>query len=373
VVHGQMTPKEIEAAMARFIRREDNVLVSTTIIGSGLDIPTANTIIINRADRFGLAQLYQIRGRVGRSDVAELRGGRILLIDDDEDILKVLGKVLTAEKFELDVASSGREAILKLGREDYDLILSDIRMPELDGKQLFAFLEQNMDEYRRKVIFLTGDTGNPETMKFLEQTGCPYLTKPIEIPTLIRLTSQIFLQFHKGITAWTEIAVPAHAADVGKSKADPEAQGVPVAQTHAHADLAHPGRPQLGLQGQVGLPSESHALKLRRQEEFAHIGNVGLGIAHVQTCQAHDVQGEGFAQDQIVQVGLHPPGRQVSAFDETAAQDGRVLLAVQKREKAAVAFVHGLNFQGLGPGHGPGRDACALKGIRHEKGGPRPP
>ena len=67
VVHGQMTPKEIEEAMARFVRREDNVLVCTTIIGSGLDIPTANTIIINRADRFGLAQLYQIRGRVGRS------------------------------------------------------------------------------------------------------------------------------------------------------------------------------------------------------------------------------------------------------------------------------------------------------------------
>jgi transcription-repair coupling factor (superfamily II helicase) len=67
VVHGQMTPKEIETAMARFVRREDNVLVSTSIISSGLDIPTANTIIINRADRFGLAQLYQIRGRVGRS------------------------------------------------------------------------------------------------------------------------------------------------------------------------------------------------------------------------------------------------------------------------------------------------------------------
>ena len=67
VVHGRMTPKEIETAMAKFVRREDNVLVSTTIIGSGLDIPTANTIIINRADRFGLAQLYQIRGRVGRS------------------------------------------------------------------------------------------------------------------------------------------------------------------------------------------------------------------------------------------------------------------------------------------------------------------
>jgi len=67
VVHGQMKSKEIEDSMGRFLRKECNVLVCTTIIGSGLDIPTANTILINRADRFGLAQLYQIRGRVGRS------------------------------------------------------------------------------------------------------------------------------------------------------------------------------------------------------------------------------------------------------------------------------------------------------------------
>lgn len=68
VVHGQMKPAEIEKAMTSFIRRQSDVLVCTTIIGSGLDIPTANTIIINRAEKFGLAQLYQIRGRVGRSN-----------------------------------------------------------------------------------------------------------------------------------------------------------------------------------------------------------------------------------------------------------------------------------------------------------------
>lgn len=66
VVHGQMKPREIEDAMTRFIKKESQVLVCTSIIASGLDIPSANTIIINRADRFGLAQLYQIRGRVGR-------------------------------------------------------------------------------------------------------------------------------------------------------------------------------------------------------------------------------------------------------------------------------------------------------------------
>ena len=67
VAHGQMSEKELEKVMLSFIRREVNVLVTTTIIESGLDFPSANTIIINRADRMGLAQLYQLRGRVGRS------------------------------------------------------------------------------------------------------------------------------------------------------------------------------------------------------------------------------------------------------------------------------------------------------------------
>ncbi|MDO8785091.1 MAG: transcription-repair coupling factor, partial [Syntrophales bacterium] len=67
VVHGRMKGKEIEDTMAKFIRGDYNVLVCTTIISSGIDIPTANTIIINRADRLGLSHLYQIRGRVGRS------------------------------------------------------------------------------------------------------------------------------------------------------------------------------------------------------------------------------------------------------------------------------------------------------------------
>jgi transcription-repair coupling factor (superfamily II helicase) len=65
--HGQMEEKELEAVMKSFTEGQADVLVSTTIIESGLDIPNANTIIIDRADRFGLADLYQLRGRVGRS------------------------------------------------------------------------------------------------------------------------------------------------------------------------------------------------------------------------------------------------------------------------------------------------------------------
>jgi transcription-repair coupling factor (superfamily II helicase) len=67
VAHGQMSERELEAVMLDFYHRRFNVLVCSTIIESGIDIPTANTIIINRADRLGLAQLHQLRGRVGRS------------------------------------------------------------------------------------------------------------------------------------------------------------------------------------------------------------------------------------------------------------------------------------------------------------------
>src|SRR5213079_2229670 len=69
VAHGQMREKELEERMHSFLRGDADVLVSTTIIESGLDIPQANTLVVERADALGLAQLYQIRGRVGRSDV----------------------------------------------------------------------------------------------------------------------------------------------------------------------------------------------------------------------------------------------------------------------------------------------------------------
>jgi transcription-repair coupling factor (superfamily II helicase) len=68
VAHGQMREKELEEKMHTFLRGDADVLVSTTIIESGIDIPQANTLIVERADMLGLSQLYQIRGRVGRSD-----------------------------------------------------------------------------------------------------------------------------------------------------------------------------------------------------------------------------------------------------------------------------------------------------------------
>jgi transcription-repair coupling factor (superfamily II helicase) len=79
IAHGQMKERDLERAMMRFLAKETDVLVCTTIIDSGLDIPSANTIIIHEVDRFGLAEIYQLRGRVGRSNV---KAYAYLLISD---------------------------------------------------------------------------------------------------------------------------------------------------------------------------------------------------------------------------------------------------------------------------------------------------
>ena len=67
VAHGQMNERDLEETMLSFINHEYDIIVTTTIIETGVDVPNANTLIIEDADRFGLSQLYQLRGRVGRS------------------------------------------------------------------------------------------------------------------------------------------------------------------------------------------------------------------------------------------------------------------------------------------------------------------
>jgi transcription-repair coupling factor (superfamily II helicase) len=98
VAHGQMAERELERVILAFLDREFDVLISTTIIESGLDFPNVNTIIVNRADRFGLAELYQLRGRVGRR---EQQAYAYLMVPRDVAITETAGKRLQAmEEFE---------------------------------------------------------------------------------------------------------------------------------------------------------------------------------------------------------------------------------------------------------------------------------
>jgi CheY-like chemotaxis protein len=126
------------------------------------------------------------RGEPGEPD-ENVPKPRALVIEDDPDARAILGKALAAAHFEVVSVGDGREALKILVREDFTVILSDICMPELDGKQLFDFLEKNLPDARGRVIFVTGDTANPATLEFLEATGQPYLSKPVELPLLFVL------------------------------------------------------------------------------------------------------------------------------------------------------------------------------------------
>jgi transcription-repair coupling factor (superfamily II helicase) len=109
VAHGRMREKELEGVMRAFYRGDLNILVSTAIIGSGLDVPSANTIIINRADKFGLADLYQLRGRVGRSHI---RAYAYFLIPGEDIITEEARKKLQAIQ-ELSYLGAGFRLALK--------------------------------------------------------------------------------------------------------------------------------------------------------------------------------------------------------------------------------------------------------------------
>jgi transcription-repair coupling factor (superfamily II helicase) len=111
VGHGQMGEEELERAMLGFVDKRFDVLLATTIVENGLDIPNANTIIINRADRYGLSQLYQLRGRVGRSDRPAYA---YLLIPPQDALSPVARKRLAAIREFSDLGSGFRVAALDL-------------------------------------------------------------------------------------------------------------------------------------------------------------------------------------------------------------------------------------------------------------------
>ena len=161
VAHGQMKESQLEAVMLAFLEYRYDVLICTTIIENGLDIPRANTLLVNRADRFGLAQLYQLRGRVGRSS---RRAYAYLLIPSEETLSSDAQKRLAAIKDFSDLGSGFRIAALDLeirgsgnllGGEQHGHInavgfelyvkLLDQSVQELKGKEPEEEIQTNID------------------------------------------------------------------------------------------------------------------------------------------------------------------------------------------------------------------------------------
>jgi transcription-repair coupling factor (superfamily II helicase) len=152
VGHGQMGEDELERAMLGFVDRRYDVLLATTIVENGLDIPNANTIIINRADRYGLSQLYQLRGRVGRSDRPAYA---YLLIPPQDALSPVARKRLAAIKEFSDLGSGFRVAALDLEIRGAGNLLGGEQSGHIDavGFEMYTkLLEETIRELRGEEI-----------------------------------------------------------------------------------------------------------------------------------------------------------------------------------------------------------------------------
>ena len=148
VAHGQMGERELERIMMRFVGDELDILVATTIIENGLDIPRVNTIIIDRADLYGMAQLYQLRGRVGRSD---RRAYAYLLIPTDETLSDIARKRLAAIREFSDLGTGFRVAALDLEIRGAGNMLGGEQHGHINavGFDLYCqLLEQTVEELR---------------------------------------------------------------------------------------------------------------------------------------------------------------------------------------------------------------------------------
>jgi transcription-repair coupling factor len=188
VSHGQMGERELEKVMMAFVRGEYDVLVATSIIENGLDIPLANTLIVNRADRFGLADLYQLRGRVGRSD---RRAYAYFLIPDEATLTPIAKRRLAALKEFSDLGAGFRLAALDLELRGTGNLLGAEQSGHMNsiGLDLYLkMLEQTVEE-------LKGTPSRPEVRTALN------LGLDIKIPETFIADESQRLRMYKRISS----------------------------------------------------------------------------------------------------------------------------------------------------------------------------
>jgi PAS domain S-box-containing protein len=179
-------------------------------VGTGLGLPLCRGIIeehggsISVESQPGQGTVFRVvlpvpaeasTGRAPRSIDTPLAVTRIvttiLVVDDEPGIASALAHLLRRDGHTVDTAANGQIALTKLPTQAYDLILCDLRMPELDGPGLYQALQQQHPHLLRRVIFLTGDTLSEEARTFLEQTEVPRLSKPFRAAEVRQLVQHV--------------------------------------------------------------------------------------------------------------------------------------------------------------------------------------
>jgi CheY-like chemotaxis protein len=120
-----------------------------------------------------------------------IRGKHILVVEDEPIIAGLIGDMLMADGQDVDIVSTGRAALEKLAAGTYDLIVSDLRMPVLDGKGLYHELEKRHPEMIQRIVYVTGSALDPGNEEFLTATRVPWIAKPFTITDLHKLTQGV--------------------------------------------------------------------------------------------------------------------------------------------------------------------------------------
>ncbi len=162
--------------------------------GTGLGLPICRGIIeahggrmtVNPGPGVGATLSFELPlGSGGRTrivspeSVRPAAGQRILVVDDEPEVARVLAEMLALDGYRVDVADNGQTAIEKIAVTRYDAILSDVKMPQMDGPGLYRALKQRDPSLLSRMAFITGDVANPSTTDFLESTAVPCLKKPL--------------------------------------------------------------------------------------------------------------------------------------------------------------------------------------------------
>ena len=356
--HGQMNDEALERVMVDFVAHKYDVLLATTIIENGLDIPNANTMIVNRADRYGLAQLYQLRGRVGRSD---RRAYAYLLVPPDESLSPVAKKRLAAIREFSDLGSGFRVAAMDLeirgagnllggeqsgqieavGFDTYMKLLEQT-IRELKGEEIeddvranvnlrvdlridetyIPDMNQRLTVYRRMAAARTED----ELRKLMDEVRDRYGTPPESVMNLGEYASIRLLADKIGLESIDREAQTVVLRFRPDAKLDP-ARLFNLVQQRGDLTLVPPATLKLNLAGSAARPAPvaAPAPAVRQDGRITRSSlskrgkdPVASGSWWAARANAGEVTG-GFSKDEIMRPAKEDPRGELGVFSRVAS------------------------------------------------------
>ena len=167
------------------VKEHDGQIYARSEPGKG-----ATFVVDLPAQHEGVA-MEETQTRASAAATGTAAGRSILVVDDEETIVELLLALFEGNGHTVDTASNGRQALEKIRQSDFDVIISDLKMPDMGGQKLYESVSQIKPHLLKRMIFSTGDTVNPVTQAFFKETGNPYLSKPFRLEDVDQLVNQV--------------------------------------------------------------------------------------------------------------------------------------------------------------------------------------